>query len=278
MRAVAVGMLFFGRAAHGQLVCPPDCFGGGGPAATDCLVQFGGVSQAHTTCTDGDPACDADGAANGRCAVALTVCVNLPRAGCTPDAVSGPTVTPPASETARGIAAALADLDPSRPGCAPASATVSLRPTFAGPKPANARVAIGARGRRRDLDRLAFRCEPSTIAPSFAHDVQPILTARCATLGCHVEALPNSYPLLEVGAAWAALVGQPSRNLPAFALVDPGNPSRSYLARKVLGQRITDRTAPMPQGCPHAPPAGGCLTRAEQSAIIAWIVAGAPNN
>lgn len=275
---LAAGALWLGRALPAVAECPDGCIGGGGPAASDCLVQFGGVAANRTVCTDGDPACDADGAINGRCTTALTVCVNLPRPGCTPDAVSGPTVTPANTDTARGVASVLADLDPAHPGCATAAATVAVQPSIRGLKAATAKLAIAAKGRRRDVDRLAFRCDPSATAPSFAAVVQPILTSRCAIVGCHVSVEPNSYPLLEDGSARAALVGQPSRNVPSLQLVVPGDLAGSYLARKVLGKRIVDRTAEMPQGCPHAPPAGGCLTPDEQAAIVAWVAAGAPDN
>ena len=40
--------------------CPgPDCFGGGGPSATDCILTWSGVTTSATTCVDGS-ACDQD--------------------------------------------------------------------------------------------------------------------------------------------------------------------------------------------------------------------------
>ena len=261
-----------------RATCPDGCFGGGGPTSTDCLVQFDGITSARTVCTDGDAACDADGVPNGVCTIPLTVCINQPGPQCTPDAVSGPTVTPPNGDTARVLAAGIAGLDPAQPGCAATTAPVALRPTFRGGKTTSARVTLSAKGRAVDRDRLTFVCRPSTVAPSFARDVQPILDRRCATVGCHVATPPNSYPLLEAGTARASLVDQPSRNVPSLMLVRASDVTASYLARKVLGKRIVDRTAPMPQGCPRTPPLDGCLTPAEQTTIIAWIAAGAPAN
>lgn len=277
-RATAICFLLAAVAPGARATCPDGCFPGGGPAASDCLLQFSGISAARTTCTDGDPACDADAAPNGVCTFALTVCINQPTAACTPDAFAGPTVTPPSSATARALAAGIADLDPAQPGCAATTAPVMLRPSFTGGKSASARVTIAATGKRRDRDRLVFICKPATAAPSLARDIQPIFTRRCAISGCHITTPPNSYPLLETGSAYGALIDQPSRNVPSLSLVRAGDAPGSYLARKVLGKRIVDRTSQMPEGCPHEPPAGGCLTPAEQTALISWILAGAPDN
>jgi hypothetical protein len=56
---------------------------GGGPARTDCYVEFDGlapnVPPAHpkrVRCTDGDPACDTDGQVNGSCRFVAAVCFN----------------------------------------------------------------------------------------------------------------------------------------------------------------------------------------------------------
>jgi hypothetical protein len=56
---------------------------GGGPAASDCLVEFnphGAIpaNPAHTAimrCRDGDASCDMDGLANGKCAFGFSVCL-----------------------------------------------------------------------------------------------------------------------------------------------------------------------------------------------------------
>jgi hypothetical protein len=56
--------------------------------ANDCLVGIEDESEAQlsgtVTCTDGDPTCDADGAANGTCDFKIRGCINIPDvAGCT---------------------------------------------------------------------------------------------------------------------------------------------------------------------------------------------------
>ena len=69
---------------------------GGGLADTDCTVGFDGVSatdgESGLVCTDGDPACDADGMADGSCHFDIRVCTRLTAAGCTPRDVSSITV------------------------------------------------------------------------------------------------------------------------------------------------------------------------------------------
>jgi hypothetical protein len=59
----------------------------------------------------------------------------------------------------------------------------------------------------------------------------------------------------------------------------PGSIAKSFMARKILGRGLKPSNGSMmPQGCPGVPPAGGCLTPAEEYTILAWIQSGAPNN
>jgi hypothetical protein len=66
---------------------------GGGTLRSDCYLEFevggGELSARGVECADGDPSCDLDGACNGRCRFAVSICVNqvdpaLP--SCTPPA------------------------------------------------------------------------------------------------------------------------------------------------------------------------------------------------
>lgn len=260
--------------------CPPDCLPGGGPVGADCYVQFGDVAAMRASCVDGDATCDGDAAVDGACTFDLTVCVNMPdRSGCTPDAITGPTVVSKATETARTVAAALATLDPSRPACVRTAVSVAVRATLGGVRPASERLTIvAAHGPRRDRDRLILGCEPAAVAPSFVTTVAPIFAERCATPACHTAAPPNSSPVLEPSVAFAETVGAVSLNVTGMSLVVPDDVRASYLARKVLGRAIRDHTSAMPLGCPANPPPGGCLRSAERAAIIAWIARGAPEN
>ncbi len=61
---------------------------GGAATPSDCYAEFDGVTETSrgvVDCTDGDPSCDADGSADGKCEFQITVCAaqtDIP--GCTP--------------------------------------------------------------------------------------------------------------------------------------------------------------------------------------------------
>jgi DNA-binding beta-propeller fold protein YncE len=113
-----------------------------------CLVAWhvdGGTPRGRATvavCPDGDAACDTDGAADGACTFAVSLCLNAPVAGCAPGTVGdvalrGPVATP--------LAAALDALP--RPITATGVCTA----------PVPVRVALGRRGRRTVAGRALAR-------------------------------------------------------------------------------------------------------------------------
>ncbi len=69
---------------------------GGGPAKTDCYVEWSGVTPnngKNLDCQDGDPACDVDQTQNGLCVLGIGVCVaqtNVPE--CVPQTIEKVTV------------------------------------------------------------------------------------------------------------------------------------------------------------------------------------------
>src|SRR5205085_1489346 len=69
---------------------------GGGLPDADCRVVFQGVSatsgESGVVCRDGDPACDADGVSDGKCAFAVQLCIGTATGSCTPVPLSGITV------------------------------------------------------------------------------------------------------------------------------------------------------------------------------------------
>jgi hypothetical protein len=249
--------------------CPP-CFPGGGPAATDCFVQWAGVSATATACADGS-ACDADGLLDGVCTFPVAACINV--APC-----AGPLSSIKASgrdASARTLDAALRALDPASQSCTPQGLAVALKaPGPKGVKPATAKITtVAASGGKRDRDALRFTCEPAV--PSLARDVQPIFTAKCATPACHVG-LPGQGQLnLEEGQSLGTLVGQAAFSPFAGKLqrVRAGSVKQSYLARKILGKGLKRGDPLMPQAC--GAPTTPCLTEAEKYLIVAWIQTGA---
>jgi hypothetical protein len=145
---------------------------GGGLADTDCRVAFGDVDAtagaSGVVCTDGDPACDADGTADGVCRFAPAICVGIPAPGCTPTeidaiAVAGTALAPPPLPAPAGT-------------CGPPAA-VDLP---AGTAAATTLVA-GARGDVRDVDYLNLCCRTQ---PGALDATRCALAADLAASGC----------------------------------------------------------------------------------------------
>ena len=107
---------------------------------------------------------------------------------------------------------------------------------------------------------------------SFANDVQPIFTTRCAA--CHREggaaALPNIAMRLDQGRSFASLVNQPSGQNASVTLVIPGDSTNSLLFQKV--------SAPVPPVGSRMPLFSSPLDQAEQDLIRDWIDQGAKDN
>jgi len=261
--------------------CPPDCIAGGGPAATDCFIAWSGMQATSEACTDGE-ACDIDGKVDGVCTLGIQGCINVPGLGpCTPAGLSGPpTVTPSKPPTGQALAAALAALDSATYGCTPPGLGLPLKLSLAGIRAGKARLTVTASsGGKRDRDKLRLTCTPGAAQISFARDVQPIFTARCAITSCHTGPTQQASgkQSLDAGVAYADSVNSPATT-GKLLRVKPGSIRGSQLAHRILGQGLPRGGAVMPQGCPGFPPAGGCLTTGEMFTILSWIAEGAPND
>jgi hypothetical protein len=107
---------------------------------------------------------------------------------------------------------------------------------------------------------------------SFANDIQPIFTTRCAA--CHRDggaaALPNIPMRLDEGRSFASLVNQPSGQNGGATLVTPGDSANSLLFQKV--------SAPVPPVGSRMPLFSSPLQQAEQDLIRDWIDQGANDN
>ncbi len=249
----------------GSTLCPAPTLPGGGPAATDCIVEWAGIPGLITTCVDGD-ACDLDGQANGTCTFGLQAVANV--APCAPGQLTV-SVKPASSPVGQALAATLGTIAGGA-GCTTAGLSVPLRVALAGIKPGVAKLTVTVRaGAKPDKDKLRLTCQPGSTPPPFAA-VQAIFTAKCATAGCH-DAITRSQGLsLQTGTAHASLVNVPSTEVGKFPLVQAGSIKRSYLARKILGQGL-------PASSPTRMPTGQLpLPDAELFTILTWIVNGAP--
>lgn len=146
---------------------------GGGLGDTDCTIGFEGVSASdgasEVVCTDGDPACDADGAADGSCRFVVRACSGLTSSGCTPRDISSVSIAglpldpPPA--TGNG------------PGCGtPDVVTVGVGDA------AGATMIARSGDELKDVDYLALCCQA---ASSRFGAVRCALALAPSIAGCH---------------------------------------------------------------------------------------------
>jgi hypothetical protein len=111
--------------------------------------------------------------------------------------------------------------------------------------------------------------EPVDPTATFTRVQNEVFTPTCAALGCHDPIGRQQGMVLKAGSAYTNTVGVPSTEMPSLSRVAPGDPTNSYLYRKIVGAGITgDR---MPQGGPF-------LSDAQIKLIRDWILRGAPND
>jgi hypothetical protein len=134
----------------------PPTFPGTGSTTSECYVTFEGIASGRIDCTDGDPACDADGAANGSCSFPLRVCVATPLTGCQVATVTSVKAKP------RKLAIPLPAVPTSTPACgAPTSVVVPLRRNGRRPGRVSVKVVVKSDGKpKKERDVLRFRCLP----------------------------------------------------------------------------------------------------------------------
>jgi hypothetical protein len=278
--ALVLGLALVGGAR--AQTCSPTCFGGGGPAATDCVVAWGGVTGAVTTCVDGQ-ACDQDGIADGVCTFPVSACLD-PDGACGTTAVTSVKVGPRSLAAGPALQSAIQALAPGQ--CTEPGLAVPVKRSAGLGKIKDGKVKLKVTtvaGGTKDPDKMTFVCKPAT--PSFAADIQPILTATCTTFtGCHAgKDVENSTTgaggglNLDADVAYTELVNGPSTTGGKLPEVTPGNIKKSFLAKKLLGIGLKPPAIniKMPQSC-GVEPTIPCLTDAELYRILAWIQAGAP--
>jgi hypothetical protein len=134
---------------------PVSYFGAGDPAS-ECFVTFGGIASGKLECTDGDPACDRDGAADGACTFAVGLYVAQPLAGCQAGTVLA-VKTKPAS-----FALPVPLLPATGPACA-SQVQFRLLLRNGGRRPGGLKLIVSAKtdGQpKRERDGVRFRCLP----------------------------------------------------------------------------------------------------------------------
>jgi hypothetical protein len=125
-----------------------------------------------------------------------------------------------------------------------------------------------------DASDTTFAVSGPPRAVSLAGELQPVMSARCTTAGCHGNvATQEGLKLTDAATSYATLVGVTSTECSSLARVAPGDPDHSFLVIKLLGST----GAPCFFGT-KMPKGGTPLTLSEIQAFRDWIVNGAPNN
>jgi len=243
-------------------------------ARTSCKakLKIGGSAAPGTgraaLCTDGDPACDGDGAADGACQFRASLCFDNGGASCDPADVKSATMTPPPGF--EGLSAAFEALKgDAAPACTQAA---DVRVATHGKRNGKAVLKMHS---GKAAERLTFTCKPARHAggsSTFATIQQKVFDATCATPTCHGSAAAAGGLNLSAGSAYGNLVGVTAANPAAAAAgtlrVAPGDPDRSFLLQKLLGQLAAGDGSRMPLvGTPVSP--------ANLDLIRRWIAAGA---
>jgi hypothetical protein len=112
--------------------------------------------------------------------------------------------------------------------------------------------------------------EPGGEAFAFSRIQTEIFSPVCAQAGCHDAGVASGEMVLEAGRSYGEIVDRPSAGRPGLDRVEPGDPERSYLLKKLRGDPdiVGDRM----------PLTGGPLRQDQIDGIAAWIRAGAPND
>lgn len=111
--------------------------------------------------------------------------------------------------------------------------------------------------------------EPVDPNATFTRVQAEVFTPTCTTIACHDPIGKQSGLVLTAGNAYANIVNQPSVEMPSVPRVTPGDPTNSYLYRKITGAGITGERMPLSQ-----PP----LSDAQIRLVRDWIRRGAPND
>ena len=255
----------------------------GGRTRADCalvtdVAGAGRTGAVVATCTDGDPACDADATADGRCTFAVRLCFEAALAGCPDDPVTHAELRDP-SPVLDGLVAALSlmTMPVTTPETCTSTATVPVstnghrrgRMVLRG-------MAVMASG-HADRDRLVLACRTTVrrvrvVPATFATIQRQVFARSCTSSSCHGAASAGGLGLAG-GAAYGNLVGTLASNPAARAAgvlrVAPGDPAHSFLLHKLTGPLADAEGELMPR-------VGIRLPSSRIDLVRRWIAAGAP--
>jgi len=111
---------------------------------------------------------------------------------------------------------------------------------------------------------------PAGAAYTFSRIQGEIFSPICAQAGCHDAATASGGQVLAAGVAYGNIVGVRSTEVSTLNRIEPGDPERSYMVKKLRGDSdiVGERM----------PRIGGPLSQSQIDGIAAWVRAGAPNN
>lgn len=122
-------------------------------------------------------------------------------------------------------------------------------------------------------------CGSSSKSVTLATDVQPLLTAKCATSGCHDQGYATSYGDFTTATKSAAMVNKKSLYAGPNAtlkVVDPGALKNSTVWLKVLGGKLAGYSGPNGENVQDRMPYDtDPLSADEQQLLKDWICGGA---
>ncbi|HZO20518.1 MAG TPA: hypothetical protein VFB46_16125 [Gemmatimonadaceae bacterium] len=133
-------------------------------------------------------------------------------------------------------------------------------------------LAYGCADFESTVDPTGGLPDVEVLSPSFANDIQPIFTRRCAIGGCHTVNSARATLVLTAGHAYDSIVNKTAFLAPQFDRVEPGNADTSWVVRMIEDNDARRfNVARMPLG-------GQPLTRNQIATIVNWIENGALRN
>jgi hypothetical protein len=96
-----------------------------------------------------------------------------------------------------------------------------------------------------------------------------VFSVSCALSGCHAGGAPTGGMNLSAGASYGNIVMVPSTERSDLNRIEPGNPDRSYLVKKIRGDAdIVGSQMPLV----------GSITPTQRQLVIDWVRRGAPRD
>jgi len=122
-------------------------------------------------------------------------------------------------------------------------------------------------------DKKTLPLEPGGGPPpadaTFTRVQAEVFSVSCALAGCHSGTAPTAGMDLSAGVSYGNIVGVTSTERGDLHRIEPGDPDRSYLVRKIRGD---------PDIVGSQMPLVGSITAAQRQLVIDWVRRGAPHD